>query len=142
MEGHHISISEAVLLFPNPACPDSFAGESIVAYMTAVLTDILHTQRDPLALCLLLQSYDKFEPASLLCGQQLAQFHRYYSLWIPEQAQEALVSYTHCSLKHFCTCSWTCSWRVPILYSLQSQGLTFLCPLLNRGMSVMLALLS
>nr|XP_038944354.1 nucleolar pre-ribosomal-associated protein 1 isoform X1 [Rattus norvegicus] len=66
------------------------AGESIVAYMTAVLTDILHTQRDPLALCLLLQSYDKFEPASLLCCQQLAQFHRYYSLWIPEQAQEAL----------------------------------------------------
>ncbi|XP_021064784.1 nucleolar pre-ribosomal-associated protein 1 [Mus pahari] len=66
------------------------AGESVVAYMTAVLTDLLHTQRDPLALCLLLQSYDKLEPVSLLCGQQLVQFHRYYSLWIPEQAQEAL----------------------------------------------------
>ncbi|XP_021040517.1 nucleolar pre-ribosomal-associated protein 1 [Mus caroli] len=66
------------------------AGESIMAYMTAVLTDLLHTQRDPLALCLLLQSYDKFEPVSLLCSQQLAQFHRYYSLWIPAQAQEAL----------------------------------------------------
>uniref|UniRef100_A0A8C6HE44 URB1 ribosome biogenesis 1 homolog (S. cerevisiae) n=1 Tax=Mus spicilegus TaxID=10103 RepID=A0A8C6HE44_MUSSI len=69
---------------------DCEAGESIMAYMTAVLTDLLHTQRDPLALCLLLQSYDKFEPVSLLCGQQLAQFHRYYSLWIPAQAQEAL----------------------------------------------------
>ncbi|OBS81401.1 hypothetical protein A6R68_20397, partial [Neotoma lepida] len=68
----------------------SKAGESIVAYLIAVLTDVLHTQRDPLALCLLLQSYDKFEPASLLCRQQLAQFHRYYSLWIPEQAQEVL----------------------------------------------------
>ncbi|XP_034371344.1 nucleolar pre-ribosomal-associated protein 1 [Arvicanthis niloticus] len=66
------------------------AGGSIMAYMTAVLTDLLHTQRDPLALCLLLQSYDKFEPVSFLCGQQLAHFHRYYSLWIPEQAQEAL----------------------------------------------------
>lgn len=70
-----------------------------MAYMTAVLTDLLHTQRDPLALCLLLQSYDKFEPVSLLCGLQLAQFHRYYSLWIPAQAQEALVSCTHCPLK-------------------------------------------
>lgn len=78
-----------------------------MAYMTAVLTDLLHTQRDPLALCLLLQSYDKFEPVSLLCGQQLVQFHRYYSLWIPEQAQEALVSHTHCFLK--CLFTW-CSW--------------------------------
>ncbi|KAL6089113.1 hypothetical protein STEG23_008301 [Scotinomys teguina] len=69
---------------------ESEAGESVMAYLTSVLTDLLHTQRDPLALCLLLQSYDKFEPASLLCRQQLAQFHRYYSLWIPEQAQEAL----------------------------------------------------
>ncbi|XP_051006192.1 nucleolar pre-ribosomal-associated protein 1 [Acomys russatus] len=69
---------------------ESAAGESVMAYLTAVLTDLLHTQRDPLALCLLLQSYDRVEPASLLCRQQLAQFHRYYSLWIPEQAQEAL----------------------------------------------------
>ncbi|XP_021484142.1 nucleolar pre-ribosomal-associated protein 1 isoform X1 [Meriones unguiculatus] len=69
---------------------ESEAGDSIMAYLTAVLTDLLHTQRDPLALCLLLQSYDKFEPASLLCRQQLARFHRYYSLWIPDQAQETL----------------------------------------------------
>ncbi|XP_027271372.1 nucleolar pre-ribosomal-associated protein 1 isoform X3 [Cricetulus griseus] len=69
---------------------ESKAGESIMAYLIAVLTDLLHTQRDPLALCLMLQSYDKFEPANLLCCQQLAQFHRYYSLWIPEQAQEVL----------------------------------------------------
>ncbi|XP_057620443.1 nucleolar pre-ribosomal-associated protein 1 isoform X2 [Chionomys nivalis] len=69
---------------------ESTAGESIMAYLIMVLTDLLHTQRDPLALCLLLQSYDKFEPASLLCRQQLARFHSYYSLWIPEQAQEVL----------------------------------------------------
>ncbi|KAM4888753.1 nucleolar pre-ribosomal-associated protein 1 [Thomomys bottae] len=65
------------------------AGESIVAYLTAVLTDVLHSQRDPLALCLLLQAYDKFDPPGPACFQQLSQFNRYYSLWIPEQAREA-----------------------------------------------------
>ncbi|XP_069331102.1 nucleolar pre-ribosomal-associated protein 1 [Eulemur rufifrons] len=65
------------------------AVESVVAYLTAVLTDLLHTQRDPLALCLLLQAYDKFEPPCPPCWHQLSQFNRYYSLWIPEQAREA-----------------------------------------------------
>ncbi|XP_042543241.1 nucleolar pre-ribosomal-associated protein 1 [Dipodomys spectabilis] len=65
------------------------AGKSIVAYLTAVLTDLLHSQRDPLALCLLLQDYDKFDPPGPPCCQQLSQFNRYYSLWIPEQAREA-----------------------------------------------------
>ncbi|XP_015334179.1 nucleolar pre-ribosomal-associated protein 1 isoform X1 [Marmota marmota marmota] len=64
------------------------AGESIVTYLTAVLTDLLHTQRDPLALCLLLQAYDKFEPPGPPCCPQLSRFSRYYSLWIPEQARE------------------------------------------------------
>ncbi|XP_047651428.1 LOW QUALITY PROTEIN: nucleolar pre-ribosomal-associated protein 1 [Phacochoerus africanus] len=66
------------------------AGEGVVAYLTGVLTDLLHTQRDPLALCLLLQSYDKLEPPVPPCCCQLAQFNRYYSLWIPEPAREAL----------------------------------------------------
>lgn len=70
----------------------SLAGESVVAYLTAVLTDLLHTQRDPLALCLLLQAYDKWEPPVPPCCHQLAWFHRYYSRWIPEPAREALVS--------------------------------------------------
>uniref|UniRef100_H0V8H5 URB1 ribosome biosis homolog n=1 Tax=Cavia porcellus TaxID=10141 RepID=H0V8H5_CAVPO len=65
------------------------AGESIVVYLTAVLTDLLHTQRDPLALCLLLQAYDKFEPPGPPCSWQLSRFNSYYSLWIPEQAREA-----------------------------------------------------
>lgn len=65
------------------------AGEDIVAYLTAVLTDLLHSQRDPLALCLLLQAYDKCEPQGPPCCPQLARFHGYYSLWIPEQAREA-----------------------------------------------------
>lgn len=64
-----------------------------MAYLTGVLTDLLHTQRDPLALCLLLQSYDQLEPPSLPCRHRLSGFNRYYSLWIPEPALEALVSH-------------------------------------------------
>lgn len=64
-----------------------------MAYLIGVLTDLLHTQRDPLALCLLLQSYDQLEPPSLPCCCRLSQFNRYYSLWIPEPAREALVSH-------------------------------------------------
>uniref|UniRef100_A0A5F4VVC1 URB1 ribosome biosis homolog n=1 Tax=Callithrix jacchus TaxID=9483 RepID=A0A5F4VVC1_CALJA len=68
------------------------AAENVVTYLTAVLTDLLHTQRDPLALCLLLQAYDKLEPpCPVPCCHQLSQFNRYYSLWIPEQAREALL---------------------------------------------------
>lgn len=63
-----------------------------MAYLIAVLTDLLHTQRDPLALCLLLQSYDKLEPPIASCCHQLSQFNRYYSRWIPEPARQALVS--------------------------------------------------
>ncbi|KAK2490694.1 hypothetical protein MC885_003320 [Smutsia gigantea] len=66
------------------------AGESAVAYLMAVLTDLLHTQRDPLALCLLLQSYDRLEPPIASCCHQLFQFNRYYSRWIPEPARQAL----------------------------------------------------
>ncbi|XP_054398434.2 nucleolar pre-ribosomal-associated protein 1 isoform X4 [Pongo abelii] len=66
------------------------AAENVVTYLTAVLTDLLHTQRDPLALCLLLQAYDKLEPpCPVPCCHQLSRFNRYYSLWIPEQAREA-----------------------------------------------------
>ncbi|XP_005638888.1 nucleolar pre-ribosomal-associated protein 1 isoform X1 [Canis lupus familiaris] len=68
---------------------ESETGESIVVYLTTVLTDLLHTQRDPLALCLLLQAYDKLEPPVPPCCHQLARFHRYYSRWIPEPAREA-----------------------------------------------------
>ncbi|XP_053772612.1 nucleolar pre-ribosomal-associated protein 1 isoform X2 [Desmodus rotundus] len=65
------------------------AGDGVVAYLTAVLTDILHSQRDPLALCLLLQAYDRFQPPAPPCRHRLSCFRRYYSLWIPEPAREA-----------------------------------------------------
>ncbi|XP_028359707.1 nucleolar pre-ribosomal-associated protein 1 [Phyllostomus discolor] len=65
------------------------AGDGVVAYLTAVLTDVLHSQRDPLALCLLLQAHDRFEAPAPPCCHQLACFRSYYSLWIPKSAREA-----------------------------------------------------
>ncbi|XP_063161512.1 nucleolar pre-ribosomal-associated protein 1 [Candoia aspera] len=61
--------------------------ESIVDYLIAVFIDLLHSQRDPLALCLMFQHYDK-ELQSV--SAQLCQFNYYYNLWIPQQAKEAL----------------------------------------------------
>ncbi|XP_061483804.1 nucleolar pre-ribosomal-associated protein 1 isoform X3 [Rhineura floridana] len=62
-------------------------GEIIVEYLITVFTDVLHSQRDPLALSLLFQLYDK---ELHTVSPQLCQFNCYYSLWIPEQAKEAL----------------------------------------------------
>uniref|UniRef100_A0A674K5J3 URB1 ribosome biogenesis homolog n=1 Tax=Terrapene triunguis TaxID=2587831 RepID=A0A674K5J3_9SAUR len=72
-------------------------GGSIVEYLVAVFTDLLHSQRDPLALCLMFQLFDK-ELQSLNASQypQLYQFNQYYSLWIPQQAKETLVKQTEC----------------------------------------------
>ncbi|XP_075053263.1 nucleolar pre-ribosomal-associated protein 1 isoform X2 [Mixophyes fleayi] len=65
--------------------------ESVIRYLISSLTDILHTQRDPLALCLALQSYDK-EIQSLdtspAAHVRLQRFYNYYSLWVPPSAQE------------------------------------------------------
>ncbi|XP_074853089.1 nucleolar pre-ribosomal-associated protein 1 [Carettochelys insculpta] len=72
-------------------------GGSIVEYLVAVFTDVLHTQRDPLALCLMFQLFDK-ELQSLDISQypQLYQFNQYYSLWIPQQAKEAMFKQAEC----------------------------------------------
>ncbi|OCT93833.1 hypothetical protein XELAEV_18011503mg [Xenopus laevis] len=62
-------------------------------YLVSVLTDILHSQRDPLALCLLLQNYDKELKSLGTCSSHyslLGNFHKYYSLWIPSPSKEAL----------------------------------------------------
>uniref|UniRef100_A0A6J0TW72 Nucleolar pre-ribosomal-associated protein 1 n=1 Tax=Pogona vitticeps TaxID=103695 RepID=A0A6J0TW72_9SAUR len=66
---------------------DNVDGETIVEYLIAVFTDILHSQRDPLALCLMFQLYDK--ELHLVCPQ-LCEFNQYYCLWIPKQAKEVL----------------------------------------------------
>ncbi|NWI87655.1 NPA1P protein, partial [Pitta sordida] len=64
-------------------------GAHIVQYLVAVFTDLLHSQRDPLALCLMFQLYDK-DLKSLKVSKypQLCQFNQYYRLWIPQQSQE------------------------------------------------------
>ncbi|KAH0624869.1 hypothetical protein JD844_032735 [Phrynosoma platyrhinos] len=63
-------------------------GESMVEYLITVFTDLLHSQRDPLALCLMFQLYDK--DLRSVCPQ-LFEFSHYYSHWIPQQAKEVLL---------------------------------------------------
>uniref|UniRef100_A0A670XZ50 URB1 ribosome biosis homolog n=1 Tax=Pseudonaja textilis TaxID=8673 RepID=A0A670XZ50_PSETE len=81
----------------NKLLVDENARESIVEYLIAVFTDLLHSQRDPLALCLMFQHYDK-ELQSV--SAHLCQFNCYYSRWIPQQAKEALVSKSKCTLNN------------------------------------------
>uniref|UniRef100_A0A3Q2P3W2 URB1 ribosome biogenesis homolog n=1 Tax=Fundulus heteroclitus TaxID=8078 RepID=A0A3Q2P3W2_FUNHE len=68
----------------------------VCEYLSAVLSDVLHCQRDPLPLCLALQQYDKelasSQPAPF--HQSIANLHRYYSRWLPQQCREELVSLT------------------------------------------------
>ncbi|OXB79759.1 UNVERIFIED_CONTAM: hypothetical protein H355_013744 [Colinus virginianus] len=70
-------------------------GAHIVEYLVGVFTDLLHSQREALALCLMFQLYDK-ELQSLKVSKypQLYQFNQYYNLWIPQQAQEPVLSKT------------------------------------------------
>uniref|UniRef100_A0A673CAG6 URB1 ribosome biogenesis homolog n=1 Tax=Sphaeramia orbicularis TaxID=375764 RepID=A0A673CAG6_9TELE len=62
----------------------------VCEYLCAVLSDVLHCQRDPLPLCLTLLQYDK----ELVSSENPAPAHpsiihlqRYYSKWLPQQCQ-------------------------------------------------------
>ncbi|KAF4103830.1 nucleolar pre-ribosomal-associated protein 1 [Onychostoma macrolepis] len=75
--------------------PESFKdGKGVVyEYMAAVLCDVLHCQRDPLALCLTLQHYDKelnTSDASSPPHASVVAFYHYYSQWLPKHTQETL----------------------------------------------------
>uniref|UniRef100_A0A8C3BFY8 URB1 ribosome biogenesis homolog n=1 Tax=Cairina moschata TaxID=8855 RepID=A0A8C3BFY8_CAIMO len=60
----------------------------IVEYLVAVFTDLLHSQRDALALCLMFQLYDKdLQSLKVSKYPQLYQFNQYYNLWIPHEAR-------------------------------------------------------
>ncbi|XP_061857913.1 nucleolar pre-ribosomal-associated protein 1 isoform X2 [Colius striatus] len=64
-------------------------GAHIIEYLVAVFTDLLHSQREPLALCLMLQLYDKdLQSLKVSKYPQLYRFNQYYKLWIPQQSQE------------------------------------------------------
>ncbi|XP_044141849.1 nucleolar pre-ribosomal-associated protein 1 [Bufo gargarizans] len=72
---------------------ESGDADPVVRYLTSILTDVLHSQRDPLALCLALQSYDEelhsLDTSSSVYGR-LQNFHDYYSLWILPSAKKSL----------------------------------------------------
>uniref|UniRef100_A0A672TFT7 URB1 ribosome biosis homolog n=1 Tax=Strigops habroptila TaxID=2489341 RepID=A0A672TFT7_STRHB len=60
----------------------------IVEYLVAVFTDLLHSQREPLALCLMFQLYDKdLQSLKVSKYPQLYRFNQYYKLWIPHEAR-------------------------------------------------------
>ncbi|KAI5624249.1 nucleolar pre-ribosomal-associated protein 1 [Silurus asotus] len=70
-------------------------GKSVLCeYICAVLCDILHSQRDPLALCLTLQSYDKelLSSENLSTRTSISDFHMYYYKWLNQLHQETLFS--------------------------------------------------
>ncbi|XP_038150281.1 nucleolar pre-ribosomal-associated protein 1 [Cyprinodon tularosa] len=64
----------------------------VCEYLSAVLADVLHCQRDPLSLCLALQQYDKELVSSQLppFHQCIVNFQQYYSRWLPQQCREEL----------------------------------------------------
>lgn len=68
----------------------------VYEYLSAVLSDVLHCQREPLPLCLALLQYDKellsSEP-SASPHPSIIHLHHYYSRWVPQQAREELVSF-------------------------------------------------
>ncbi|XP_067849273.1 nucleolar pre-ribosomal-associated protein 1 isoform X2 [Heptranchias perlo] len=67
--------------------------DAVLKYLSVALTDILHVQQDPLALCLVLQMYDKeldSLPENQSVHKSILQLYKYYSLWIPQQAKETL----------------------------------------------------
>lgn len=68
----------------------------VYEYLSAVLSDVLHSQREPLPLCLALLQYDKELVSSELSASphpSIIHFHQYYSKWLPQQCQEELVSF-------------------------------------------------
>ncbi|XP_062314220.1 nucleolar pre-ribosomal-associated protein 1 isoform X1 [Osmerus eperlanus] len=68
--------------------------EVVCEYVAAVLSDILHCQRDPLPLCLALLQYDEelvvssedFPPPH----PSIIHLHHYFSRWLPQQFQKQL----------------------------------------------------
>ncbi|XP_026153088.1 nucleolar pre-ribosomal-associated protein 1 [Mastacembelus armatus] len=63
----------------------------VYEYLSAVLSDVLHCQREPLPLCLALMQYDKELVSSEHSASphpSIIHFHQYYSKWLPQQCQD------------------------------------------------------
>jgi len=68
----------------------------VYEYLSAVLSDVLHCQREPLALCLALLQYDKQLVTAELSASphpSVIHLHQYYSKWLPQQCREQLVRF-------------------------------------------------
>ncbi|XP_040030484.2 nucleolar pre-ribosomal-associated protein 1 isoform X2 [Gasterosteus aculeatus] len=71
----------------------------VFEYLSAVLSDVLHCQREPLPLCLALLQYDK----ELVSAEHSASphpsvihLHQYYSQWLPQPCREQLFPSSEC----------------------------------------------
>ncbi|KAM8903347.1 nucleolar pre-ribosomal-associated protein 1 [Spinachia spinachia] len=71
----------------------------VYEYLSAVLSDVMHCQREPLPLCLALLQYDK----ELVSAKQSASLHpsvihlhQYYSKWLPQTCREQLFPSSDC----------------------------------------------
>ncbi|KAG8001883.1 Nucleolar pre-ribosomal-associated protein 1 [Nibea albiflora] len=65
----------------------------VLEYLSAVLSDVLHCQREPLPLCLALLQYDKelaSSERSASSHPSIIHLHEYYSKWLPQQCREEL----------------------------------------------------
>uniref|UniRef100_A0A8C4IDY3 Nucleolar pre-ribosomal-associated protein 1 n=1 Tax=Dicentrarchus labrax TaxID=13489 RepID=A0A8C4IDY3_DICLA len=61
----------------------------VYEYLSAVLSDVLHCQREPLPLCLALLQYDKELVSSELSASphpSIVNLHQYYCRWLPQQS--------------------------------------------------------
>lgn len=80
----------------------------VFEYVSAVLSDVLHCQREPLPLCLALLQYDKELVASKFSDcphPSIVQLHRYYSKWLPQQCQEELFNPSQCQAAELSACT-------------------------------------
>ncbi|XP_068601520.1 nucleolar pre-ribosomal-associated protein 1 [Brachionichthys hirsutus] len=71
----------------------------IYEYLSAVLSDVLHSQREPLPLCLALLQYDKelvSSGAPTSTHPSVLHLHQYYSRWLPQQCREELSKPAEC----------------------------------------------
>uniref|UniRef100_A0A4W6E3K8 URB1 ribosome biogenesis homolog n=1 Tax=Lates calcarifer TaxID=8187 RepID=A0A4W6E3K8_LATCA len=71
-------------------------------YVSSVLSDVLHCQREPLPLCLALLQYDKELASSELSASPhpaVIHLHQYYSKWLPQQCREELFNSSECRSK-------------------------------------------
>uniref|UniRef100_A0A8C9ZQ89 URB1 ribosome biogenesis homolog n=1 Tax=Sander lucioperca TaxID=283035 RepID=A0A8C9ZQ89_SANLU len=95
-----------------PADKEEPLGRVVFEYLSAVLSDVLHCQREPLPLCLALLQYDKELVSAGLSASphpSIIHLHQYYSKWLPQQCREELGSCVMTvSCVHDCVMSLLC----------------------------------